>query len=159
VVPPGWAATASAPGVASAYDLRAATDAVRAAHAQADHVVVLLHAGVESTECPTSSQRSLSAALVDAGADVVASAHPHVLQGIERRGNALVHYSLGNFVWYTGNAMTALLSVDLGPTGVDAYDAAPVRIDDTGSPQPLAGDAANQQRAYLASLAPGGGRC
>jgi hypothetical protein len=159
VVPAGWAATASGPGVASAYDLAAATAAVRAARDQADHIVVMVHAGIESTDCPTSAQRSLSAALVDAGADVVAGGHPHVLQGLESRGTALIAYSLGNFVWYSGNPATGLLSVELGPTGVATHELAPARIDDTGSPQPLTGQPAADVRSHVASLAPGAGRC
>ncbi|HEV7888370.1 MAG TPA: CapA family protein, partial [Acidimicrobiales bacterium] len=50
VVPAGWAAGANHPGVASAYDLRAATNAVRNARARADHVVVMVHAGVERAD-------------------------------------------------------------------------------------------------------------
>lgn len=159
VVPPGWAATASSPGVASAYDIAAATAAVRSARGRADHVVVLVHAGTEQSECPTGKQRSLGDALVDAGADVVAGAHPHVLQGIVRRGSSVIAYSLGNFVWYSGNPLTGLLSADIGSNGVENYDFLPARIDDTGSPQPLSGDDATAARGYVASLAPGAGRC
>ena len=159
VVPPGWAATASRPGVASAYDIAAATAAVRSARNNADHVVVLVHAGTEQSECPTGKQRSLSDALVDAGADVVAGAHPHVLQGIVRRSASVVAYSLGNFVWYSGNPLTGLLSADLGSNGVESYDFVPARIDGTGSPQPLSGQEATDARAYVASLVPGAGRC
>jgi poly-gamma-glutamate synthesis protein (capsule biosynthesis protein) len=36
---------------------------------------------------------------VDAGADLVVGHHPHVLQGIEVRGHALIAYSLGNFLF------------------------------------------------------------
>jgi hypothetical protein len=159
VVPPGWAATASGPGVASAYDLRASTAAVRSAGRLADHVVVLVHAGTEAAVCPTARQRSLSAALVEAGADVVAGAHPHVLQGIEQRDGAVVAYSLGNFVWYSGNPATGLLSVGLGPDGVGDHDLVPARVDGTGSPVPLSGQAADDVRAHVRSLTPGAGRC
>jgi poly-gamma-glutamate synthesis protein (capsule biosynthesis protein) len=159
VVQRGWAATDHSAGVASAYDVQTATAAVRAARAQADRVVVLLHSGEESVDCPTTKQRSLSATLADNGADVVASSHPHVLQGLEQRGRALVSYSLGNFIWYSGNALTGLLSVDIGPSGVDGYSFDPARIDGTGTPQPLAGQPAADARAYVASLAPGAGRC
>jgi hypothetical protein len=159
VVPVGWAAGPDHPGVASAYDMRATINAVRQARGQADHVVVMIHAGIEREECPTNDQRSLAAALVDAGAEVVAGGHPHVLQGIQARGRGLIDYSLGNFVWYAPTPQTALFSVDLGPSGVGGYDFTPARVDDTGTPQPLAGQAARDVLDHIAALAPGGGRC
>ncbi|MBW3669437.1 MAG: CapA family protein [Actinobacteria bacterium] len=162
VVQAGWAATDSSPGVASAYDLGAATNAVRAARSRADHVVVMIQAGVERAECPTPKQRSLAHALIDAGADVVAGGHPHVLQGMEARGRGAIAHSLGNFVWYHNEPpsdRTGLWSVELGPDGVKAHDLAAARIDGNGSPQPVSGAEADAVRAHVASLAPGAGRC
>ena len=162
VVPPGWAAAADRPGVASAYDLRAATNAIRAARATADHVVVMIHAGVELAPCPSGLQRSLVRALIEAGADVVAGGHPHLLQGVETIGAAVVDYSLGNFVWYHSEPptdRTGMFSVDLGPTGVQGYDFTPAVIDGSGSPQPLSGQAAADVRGYVDAVSPGHGRC
>src|SRR5581483_12456843 len=65
VVPAGWAAGNGRPGVASVYDLGAATNAVSAARAKADHVVVMIHWGVEETACPTGLQVSTGAKLLD----------------------------------------------------------------------------------------------
>jgi hypothetical protein len=162
VVQAGWAATDDRPGVASAYDVNAAVNAVRSARAQADHVVVMVHAGVELADCPTAKQRNFSLTLVDAGADVVAGGHPHVLQGIERRGRGIIDYSLGNFVWYHNQSpsnRTGLWSVELGPDGVVGHDLAPAVIDGNGSPQPASGAVADDIRRHVASLTPGGGRC
>ncbi|MDQ1397541.1 MAG: hypothetical protein QOG64_2800 [Acidimicrobiaceae bacterium] len=162
VVPAGWAAGPGRPGVASAYDLRATTDAVRAARARADHVVVMIHAGVELDECPSSMQHQLAGALLDAGAEAVVGGHPHVLQGIELGNGRLVDYSMGDFVWYQNNPpadQTGLLSVLLAPEGAAGYGFTPARVDDNGSPQPLTGQPAADARAHLDSLAPGAGRC
>ncbi|HVA74114.1 MAG TPA: CapA family protein [Acidimicrobiales bacterium] len=162
VVPAGWAATATQPGVASAFDLPAAIAAVREARSLADQVVVMVHAGVELNQCPTADQYALTKALVGAGANVVVGSHPHVLQGLERIGSALVDYSLGDFVWYAGSPqidVTGLLSVELGSAGADTYEFTPAVIDATGSPQPLTGAAASGALANLASLTPGSGRC
>jgi hypothetical protein len=162
VVPPGWAAGPGRPGVASAYDVGAATNAVRAARAVADHVVVMVHWGIENADCPNGNQRSLAAALFQAGADVVAGGHPHRLQGVNTGGGRLVMYSLGNFVWYNNappNDLTGLLSVQLDTTGVNSYAFAPARIDRDGRPVPLTGQAAVDAVAVLQSLAPGAGRC
>ena len=162
VVPAGWAATSSSPGVASAYDLPRAIAAVQTARSLADHVVVMVHAGVELAGCPTPGQQALVSALVSAGADVVVGSHPHVLQAVVQTGSSLIDYSLGNFVWYTGSSQTSvtgLLSAELGSGGADSYGFAPAVIDGTGSPQPLYGPAAAGVLAGLASLAPGAGRC
>jgi hypothetical protein len=162
VVPAGWAAGPDRAGVASAYDLNATTNAVRAARSRADHVVVMIHAGVELALCPTSMQRQLAQTLLDAGAEAVVGGHPHVLQGIQSGNGQLVDYSMGDFVWYQNSSpsdQTGLLSVQLGPGGATGYDFAPARVDDSGSPQPLSGQAATDARARLDSLAPGAGRC
>ena len=162
VVPAGWAATATQPGVASAFNLPAAVAAVSQARSLADHVVVMIHAGIELDQCPTPDQKGLVQALVGAGADVVVGSHPHVLQGLQQLGSALVDYSLGNFVFYAGSAATnptGLLSAELGPGGVDSYQFSPALMDATGSPQPLGGAAASSAVAHVVSLAPGNGVC
>lgn len=72
----------------------------------ADLVVVGLHWGAEYQHRPAPWQTALARSLVDAGADVIMGHHPHVLQpaellSVERpegRRDALVLYSLGNFV-------------------------------------------------------------
>jgi hypothetical protein len=146
VVPAGWAATDTSPGVASAYNLTAALNAVRAARAQADHVVVMVHWGVENADCPNGNQTTLAAQLMQAGADVVAGGHPHRLQPIRTYGTygagaKAVAYSLGNFIWYDNqppNDLTGLFSVELDQTGVAATSFAPARIDTMGRPIPVA---------------------
>jgi poly-gamma-glutamate synthesis protein (capsule biosynthesis protein) len=79
----------------------------------------MIHWGIELDECPDSHQLDLARRLTAAGASVVAGHHPHILQGIQRQGDALVHDSLGNFVWYHSNApsrFTGVWTVELdGP--------------------------------------------
>jgi hypothetical protein len=65
----------------------------------ADIVILLIHWGVEEYELPTPEQRNWAKKFAKAGADLVLGHHPHVLQGIERVGNSLVAYSLGNFLF------------------------------------------------------------
>jgi len=162
ILPAGWAATANGPGVASGSDVAASVAAVRAARAEADYVVVMMHWGIEGNPCPTPTQESTAATLLAAGADVVAGSHPHVLQGITSTGSGLVDYSLGDFVWYADNPpgnLTGFLTADLDPGGVTSYQLHPARIDGTGSPQPLGGVDAAAASTYVASLAPGAGTC
>jgi poly-gamma-glutamate synthesis protein (capsule biosynthesis protein) len=103
VLPHGFAATDALPGVASAYDERRLVAAVQQAGSAADLVVVVVHWGVELATQPNAAQRSLARALVEAGADLVVGHHPHVLQPVERIGDAVVAYSLGNFVFSSGS--------------------------------------------------------
>ena len=76
------------------------TREVGRARKMADVVVVFWHWGPEYAIQPSAGQRSLAQLTVDAGADLVVGAHPHVSQGMEvkEKGgrNVLVAYSLGN---------------------------------------------------------------
>jgi poly-gamma-glutamate synthesis protein (capsule biosynthesis protein) len=69
--------------------------------ARADHdvLVVLIHWGDEYAEAPSQIQTIVAHELVDAGVDLVVGHHPHVLQAFEHRGEGLVAYSLGNFLF------------------------------------------------------------
>ena len=81
---------------------------LRGARAIADAVVVTVHWGREYQRHPSLPQRDLAGALLDAGADVVVGAHPHVVQDVEilqpEAGDRtrLIAYSLGNFVFDQG---------------------------------------------------------
>ena len=91
-------ASKSGPGVARATAEVVATE-VGAAAADVDYVVVVFHFGREYDAVPTSEQRALAHAAADAGAVLVVGHHAHVLQPWERRGDALILYGLGNFVF------------------------------------------------------------
>ncbi|GIN84144.1 hypothetical protein J6TS2_05300 [Heyndrickxia sporothermodurans] len=76
---------------------------IKRARSQADLVILNLHWGIEYMRTPTKEQKALAKLLTDGGADVILGHHPHVLQPIERLHtsdgrNALVIYSLGNFI-------------------------------------------------------------
>jgi poly-gamma-glutamate synthesis protein (capsule biosynthesis protein) len=149
-------------GVASALDVDRATAAVRAAAALAEHVVVMIHWGIERDPCPDGGVRALADQLVAAGADVIAGHHPHVLQGIQETGRSIVAYSLANFVWYHSRPpsdRTGVLTATLDRAGVRSHGFVPAVVDSTGSPQPLAGTAADDARRELAALVPGAGTC
>jgi poly-gamma-glutamate synthesis protein (capsule biosynthesis protein) len=153
VVPPGWAATADRPGVASAYDEGAAVAAVRAAADRADVVVVLIHWGTELARCPGDDLRRLAGVFHDAGATVVAGHHPHVLQGVDARADAVTAYSLGNVVWYHArgpSGTTGVLDVTVDPGGAVATTFHPARIGADGRPRLLAGPEGDAVTAAVA---------
>jgi poly-gamma-glutamate capsule biosynthesis protein CapA/YwtB (metallophosphatase superfamily) len=110
----------------SLLDIPAAQRAVRAAAADADLVVVTMHAGAEGAdqghtrpgaEIFLGENRgdpiAFAHAVIDAGADLVVGHGPHVLRGAEWYRGRLVAYSLGNFAGYR-TLSTA------GPLGVSA---------------------------------------
>lgn len=161
VLPPGWAAGSGRAGLASAYEVAAAEQAVRTAAGQATHVVATVHWGEELAECPVGHQRDLARRLTAAGADVVAGHHPHILQGVERFDDALVHYSLGNFVWYhsrESSRYTGVWTVELGGARPEGRFTA-AEIDGLGRPVPASGTTARRINADVDARSPGGGRC
>ncbi len=95
-----WTATATQPGLASAYDVSDLVAAVEKARQWADTVVVYVHWGTELDACPNPLQEPLAQVLVQAGADIVVGTHAHVLLGGGYLGSAYVDYGLGNFAFY-----------------------------------------------------------
>lgn len=114
-----WAAGTDSAGMFSAYDGGAAlAEEVKAVKQQADFVIAYVHWGIEREEMPNEVQKSIAHRLVDAGADLVVGAHPHVLQGLEYYQGVPIAYSLGNFVFGSSIPSTALLQADVDDEGI-----------------------------------------
>jgi hypothetical protein len=139
-----WTATATQPGLASAYDVSDLVAAVEAARQIDDTVIVFLHWGVELDTCPAPLQEPLANELVRAGADIVIGSHAHVLLGGGYLGSAYVDYGLGNFAFYNTPAPTNQSgSLVISATGrhINSVTWRPALIEDD-LPVPLAGEAA-----------------
>jgi len=108
----------------SLTDIPAARRLVRAAAANADLVVVTMHAGAEGSDHThvtpgietflgenRGNPLAFSHAVVDAGADLVVGSGPHVLRGMEWYHGRLIAYSLGNFAGYRVFALGGPLSL------------------------------------------------
>lgn len=67
--------------------------------AQADLVIVLMHAGTEYNSKPNNQQITFAHAAIDAGADAVIGHHPHWPQSWEIYKEKPIFYSLGNLVF------------------------------------------------------------
>lgn len=148
-----WEATGGRSGVALMRKRQVVAD-VSAAKQQADVVVVMFHTGTEMSQTPTKLQRGVSQAAIDAGASLVVSAHPHVLQGSTRTERTLIAYSLGNFVFdrISGIATdSVILDVTLSTQGVDTVDWIPIVIRD-GFPQRARGADADRIRAEVGPI-------
>ena len=120
----------------SLLDIPAAQEVVRQAAARADLVLVTIHAGAEGadrgqvrpgTEIFLGEDRgdavAFSHAAIDAGADAVLGAGPHVLRGMQWYRGRLIAYSLGNFLGYATLAHTGsqgvggIVTLQLTPDG------------------------------------------
>ncbi|MBF2034848.1 MAG: CapA family protein [Leptolyngbyaceae cyanobacterium T60_A2020_046] len=95
------------------HDLAAATALVQRANAQADVVIISVHAGAEGTDALVVRDQTeyffsenrgnlvqFSRAMIDAGADLILGHGPHVPRALELYGDRLIVYSLGNFLGY-----------------------------------------------------------
>ena len=158
--PAGHAATSNAPGVATikahtayeptsrvvempgappiirswpdADELERAVATVHSLRPTVDVLVVYCHWGVTGSNDPAEYQRTIGHALVDAGADIVAGAHPHQPQPVEQYGNGLIFYSLGNFIfgWRLHRNATRdglLARVEISDRKVQAFELLPVQ--------------------------------
>lgn len=102
-----------------------------------DITVVYVHWGKEYTSEPSQEQQEMARKLVDAGADIVIGSHPHCLQPIEKYGNGIIFYSLGNFIMDQGNTFTRdsiLVQYNEGSDGSSFLEIIPLRIID-GRPE------------------------
>ena len=87
--------------IVNGQDEEALLNAVRAARATADVVIVSMHSHEpqNASDRPADFARRVAHRLVDAGAQVVVGHGPHQIRGIEVYNGAAILYSLGNFVY------------------------------------------------------------
>jgi poly-gamma-glutamate synthesis protein (capsule biosynthesis protein) len=155
VVPSHFLPSATSAGVANGHDLERLLAYVRAAHKKADIVIVSVHWGVEQSFTANGSQKHDARALIDAGADVVLSHHPHVMQGIDTYKGKLIAYSLGNFLFpykTVEGRKSFILKFQYGPKGVANITATPVYLGQWGRPLVQTGASANAILRKLASV-------
>jgi len=90
-------------GGAPGMDEAGVIEAVKAARAQCDLLVVSVHWGIEYATAPRPEDIEVAHKMLDAGASVIVGHHPHVLQPVETYKtedgrNTVIFYSLGNFL-------------------------------------------------------------
>ena len=105
----GWYAGTEQAGLLQTYDPSRLNAAIREAKQSYDYVIVFVHWGIEKNETPEEYQRTLAKGYIDAGADLVVGAHPHVLQGFEYYKGVPIIYSLGNYLFGNRTGQTLLL--------------------------------------------------
>ena len=155
IIPSYFTPSATRAGVATGTSITKMTAAVRAAKKKADIVIVAVHWGTEQSYTPTARQKHDARALIDAGADVVLSHHPHVMQGIDTYKGKLIAYSLGNFLFpykTVEGRKSFILRFEYGPKGVANITAVPVYMGDWGAPVIQTGASARAILGKLASI-------
>ena len=113
-------ATESTPGILLCVDDTRFLDSIRTASENADYVIALPHWGTEQSTWLLDKQRDSARAYIDAGADAVIGAHPHILQGIEYYSGKPILYSLGNF-WFDNYDIDTVVA-ELHFTGTTSRD-------------------------------------
>ena len=96
--PRAFAAGPKTPGTAWLTEKDVVRD-IKLARTKANLVLLFLHWGEELEDNPTKDQQALARRLIDAGADAIIGAHPHVTQTIEWHKDRPIVYSLGNFLF------------------------------------------------------------
>lgn len=137
IMPHNFAAGPGLAGVASAYDRARLQKAIRTLDPVVDHVIVLIHWGVETTTAPVAYQSELADLMISSGADLIVGHHPHRLQPVETVGRALVAWSLGNFVFTSPSAAgadSAILKVTLDRESIVSHEMIDVTIGAGGRP-------------------------
>ena len=97
------AASEKLPGSAmdSFEELRADISALRN---EVDRIVVTFHWGVPYLREPSAADRAKARFAIDCGADVVIAHHPHIIQPFEVYRGCPIFFSIGNFVFGSGNS-------------------------------------------------------
>ena len=154
VVPLGFAAGETRPGIASAYQQERVLASVSTATSEADVVIAVVHWGVERKTCPDGRQRDFAFRLFQHGADAVIGHHPHVLQPVVLDDGKLVAYSLGNFVWHYRSGITGdtgVLQIDFDGADIVGWSLYPHVLDVNGAPVPAADEARVDRIADIVS--------
>ena len=139
ILPNRFYPTETKAGVAPARaDVENILSQIKMAKKKSDLLVIYFHWGAEYQDYPLRYQRELAHKSIDAGADLVLGAHPHVIQGLEVYKKKLIAYSLGDFVFdhysrKTGE--TFVLRVNLSSkNGTLKAEIIPVYITASGQP-------------------------
>ena len=135
---------------------------IRAHRAEVDLLVVSLHADLEFRMAPSIPRVEACRQVAEAGADLILCHHPHVPQGVERWGESLIAYSLGNFVFDVSRYQESgsprvfsahILFVDIEDSKIVGWRREHFRIhEEERRPSPLSASGAAEAEAYCASL-------
>ena len=118
-VPDTAGATENSAGTFRCYDSARLEEEIKKAKEYADYAVVYVHWGAEREVNLHAYETSQDDLYVDAGADLIVGAHPHILQQVGYVKGVPVVYSLGNYWFSSASTDTGILSFDVSDEGVE----------------------------------------
>ena len=148
IIPKDFAARDSKAGILTTKTLKY-YQAVKDASEKADLVIANIHWGVEYGMTETEAQQQLARNLINWGVDVVIGSHPLVHQPVEKYGDGIIFYSMGNFVFDQGWSRTKdsmVLNYYVDEDGNCSFEITPIRIKD-GYPE-VTNNAFFKKRTY-----------
>lgn len=83
---------------------------IQEARKNADHVLVIVHGGIELYQYPTPRMQETYRFFIDAGADAVVNHHQHCYSGYEQYKGKPIFYGLGNFCFDRNNPSDTMWS-------------------------------------------------
>ncbi len=120
-----------------------------------DAVVVSCHTGSQYNPYPAPETRKLARSAIEAGASVFLGHHPHVPNGVERIGDGLAVYSLGDFVTPVHTEQTRrtfFIRITLQGRGVSDYEIVPCFITDQCQTEPASGKLKDEISSHISEL-------
>ncbi len=137
-VGPDWlAATDANAGILLGKD-KNLVNIIKNADPKVDVLVVSFHWG-EEYQKHSARQEMLAHQAIDAGAEIVAGGHPHVMQDIEKYHNGIIAYSLGNFIFdqyfSTDTMQGMLLEVDIVNKKLGGYTKKVIKLNKFFQPE------------------------
>ncbi len=140
-LPRSFEAGTDTAGVAWSEDEQVVDDIQKARSIQhADIVIPFMHWGWENEMTANSRQRRLARLMIDAGADAVIGAHPHVIQDTDTYKGKPIVYSIGNFMIdeldNEAQTQVSVLKLSISRNGVTAWQTRLGKIDANGIPHP-----------------------
>lgn len=137
-VGPNWMASKeNSAGILLASDPKR-IEYIKNAKSEVDVLVVSYHWGDEYVPF-NARQKSLAESSIDAGADIIAGHHPHVIQDTVKYKNGLIMYSLGNAIfdqYFSEETMQGgLVKVTVDKNGLKDYEEKIFKLDKNYVPQ------------------------
>ena len=144
----GWDVRNKQPGLFTTYDDTRLVERIRESKEECDFLAVYVHWGIEREEYPEEYQNVIAKHCVEAGADVIIGAHPHVLQGIEFIEGKPIFYSLGNYIFNNSTPKTMLVKVLIKSDDTVEYSLIPA-FATNGQTQVMEGAEAEKLYTYM----------
>ena len=152
--PHSKAATDTHAGLLRSFpDINMTLDAIRTAEENSDFVILLIHWGTELEVEPDWAQNEQLPKFLEAGADAIIGAHPHILQQVAYKNGVPVVYSMGNF-WFNSKTLdSCLIELTLADGAIESLRFVPC-LQTNSTVKMLQGGEADRVLEYMRSISP-----